>query len=145
MRMKKWLILNFLESPSPPCLYKKLEDSFCRQKRMGLRYLYKSYDLDIFSCFFYCCSSIVVSIFLPPCPPAPPTPTSHPQSYPPLASPCVFYTCSLMTFPFLSIVIPLPPHLWILMLLKTFWTFLLSVVILINQVPLYFFFLDKTN
>ena len=34
---------------------------------------------------FYCCFCTVVSIFPPPLSPAPPTPTSHPQSYPPLA------------------------------------------------------------
>ena len=32
--------------------------------------------------FFYCCSSTVVSIFLPTHSPAPPTPISHTQSYP---------------------------------------------------------------
>ena len=34
--------------------------------------------------FFYCCSSTVVSIFLPPLFPSPPTPTSYPQSFPSL-------------------------------------------------------------
>ena len=35
--------------------------------------------------FLNYCPSTVVSIFLPPLSPVPPTPTSHPQSYPPLA------------------------------------------------------------
>ena len=34
---------------------------------------------------FYCCSSTVVSIFLPPLSPTQPTPTSQPQSFPLLA------------------------------------------------------------
>ena len=40
--------------------------------------------LQVQSLFFYCCSSTVVSIFPPSLSPAPSTPTSHPQSYPPL-------------------------------------------------------------
>ena len=35
--------------------------------------------------FFYCCLSTIVSIFLPLLSPALPIPTSHPQSFPPLA------------------------------------------------------------
>ena len=50
------------------------------------------------SILFYC-SSIVVSMFLPPLPPSPPIPTSHPQTHPLELFPCVPYTCSLMVLP----------------------------------------------
>ena len=49
--------------------------------------------------FSYCCSDTVVSVSLLLCPLAPPTPTSHPQTYPPLALSMVLYTCSLMSLP----------------------------------------------
>ena len=56
---------------------------------------FKNYILEMIPCqiyinFFYCCSSTVVSIFIPPRPPTPPIPASYPQT--PLAlSMCPLY------------------------------------------------------
>ena len=52
--------------------------------------------------------------------PCPTYPTSHPQSYPSLwLSPWVLYTCSLMILCLLSLVISLPPPLWLLSVCST--------------------------
>ena len=56
---------------------------------------------------FYWCSRTVVSTFPPPLSPTPPNPSSHPQSYPLSLCPWVLYTCSLMTLPLISSIIPL--------------------------------------
>ena len=57
-------------APPFPILYLTYQCKFCT-------YLYFF--------LFYCCSSTVVSIFLPITLPSPTQPISHPQSYPPLA------------------------------------------------------------
>ena len=64
----------------------------------------------LFSFFFYCCSSTVVSVFPSPLPPLLhrplPLPTLHPT--PLLLCPCVLYTCSLMTLPLFPPSFPSP-------------------------------------
>ena len=61
--------------------------NFERNKRNKLTVYVSGFEL-----FFNCCSSTIVSIFSPPVPPTPATPTSHPQSYLPLAlSMCPLY------------------------------------------------------
>ena len=63
--------------------------------------------------FFYCCSITVVPI-IPLLSSALPTSISHIKSYhrPCCLWPWVLCTCSLMTLPFLSSIIPLYPPLW---------------------------------
>ena len=68
----------------------------------------------LFSLFFYCCSSTVVSIFTPSCPPIPPIPASHPQTYHLWLCLCILYTCSLMDLPQFFPIIPPHPPLWLL-------------------------------
>ena len=60
----------------------------------------------LFNNVFYCCPSIVVSIFPPPRAPALPIPASYAQTYPLWLCPWVLYTCSLMTLPPFPHIIP---------------------------------------
>ena len=66
--------------------------------------IWRSLLCFFFSFLFYCCSSIVVSIFSPPLPIAPAIPTSHPQSYLLWFCPCVRYRCSWNPSLFLPII-----------------------------------------
>ena len=53
---------------------------------------------------FYCCSSTVVCIYLPPSPPSQPSPPPSPDSTSPWLCPCVLYICSRKPFPPLPLV-----------------------------------------
>ena len=87
---------------------------------LGISFL--SVKSNLFLCmhvfiYFYCCSSTVVSIFLPSVP-HPPPPTLYPT--PLWLCPWVLYTCSLTTLLLLSPVISLPPPLWLLSVCSLF-------------------------
>ena len=88
-------------APSSLCIF-VVHPIFCLMTSLTL------YFLIFLLLFKYSCFH-----FSPSSPSAPPISASYPQSYPVWLCPCVFYPCSLMTFPYFPHYL-LPPPLWLL-------------------------------
>ena len=77
--------------------------------------------LAIYLFIYFCCCSITVVPIFPPLLSHPTHPTSQIQPYPAYCLyPWVLYTCSLMSLPLLSSIIPLTHPLWLLLVRSLF-------------------------